>query len=83
MFKNSPNFSVKAIRQFGANFVACQLATGERRWYIFGWYLAPGDGTTIQDVEVVIVEWPRRADMILKGDFNMHPESMGGWVRDE
>ena len=45
-----PTFAVEAIFQFGANFIMCQMATGGRRWYIVGCYLAPGDDTTIQDV---------------------------------
>ena len=39
----SPAFAVEAIFQFGANVIACQLETGERRWYIIGCYLALGD----------------------------------------
>ena len=33
-YRDSPTFTVEAIHQFGANVIACQLATGERRWYI-------------------------------------------------
>ena len=28
LYQDSPNFAVEVIRQFGANFVMCQLATG-------------------------------------------------------
>ena len=31
LYLDSPNFSVKAIHQFGANVIMCQLATWERR----------------------------------------------------
>ena len=31
---DSSAFAVEAIHQFGANVIVCQLATGERRWYI-------------------------------------------------
>ena len=31
---------VEAVQQFGPNSVGFQLATGERRWYIVGCYLA-------------------------------------------
>ena len=31
LYQDSPNVAVEAIRQFGVNVIACQLATGERR----------------------------------------------------
>ena len=37
----SPLFAVEAVCQFGPNVVSFQLATGARRWYIIGCYLAP------------------------------------------
>ena len=46
-YRDSLVFAVKEIRQFGANFITCQMATGERCWYIVGCYLDPGDGITI------------------------------------
>ena len=38
-YRDYPNFSVEAIRQFGANIIACQLEMGERSWY---WSRAAG-----------------------------------------
>ena len=58
-YRYSPNFAVKVICQFGANVIVCQLVTRERLWYVVGCYLAPGDGTTIRDVEVEMAERPR------------------------
>ena len=46
-YHNSLTFAVKAIRQFGANIIAGQMEIGERRWYIVGCYLSPGNVTTI------------------------------------
>ena len=54
-YQDSPNFAVEAIRQFGVNVIACQLATGERRWYIFGYYLASGDETRTWGMEAVMI----------------------------
>ena len=71
------------IRQFGVNVIARQLAMGERRCYIVGCYLAPGDGATIRDVEVALSEWPRETDMIVAGDLNVDLERPGGRGRDE
>ena len=42
-YRPSPHFVVEAVRQFGPNIVGFQLATGARRWYIIGCYLAPDD----------------------------------------
>ena len=46
-YRPSPLFAVEAVRQFGPNIVSFQLATGARRWYIIGCYLAPDDTLTI------------------------------------
>ena len=43
LYRPSPHFAVEAMRQFGPNVVGFQLATGARRWYIIGCYLAPDD----------------------------------------
>ena len=61
----------------------CQLATEERRWYIVGYYLAPGDGTTIRDVEAEMGEQPRGAELIVAGDLNADLERTGGRGRDK
>ena len=37
----APHFAVEVVKKFGSNIIGFQLATGERRWYIFGCYLAP------------------------------------------
>ena len=44
---------------------------GERRWYIVGCYLAPGDGTNIRDVETAMAENPRGTELIVAGDLNV------------
>ena len=48
--RTAPHFAVEAIQQFGTHVVGFQLATGERRWYIVGCYLAPDDTLTIESV---------------------------------
>ena len=40
-YRPAPHFAVEAVQQFGPNIAVFQLATGERRWYIMGCYLAP------------------------------------------
>ena len=82
-YRDSPVFSVEAIRQFGANVILCQLATGERRWYIVGSYLVTGDRTTTRDVEAAMAEKPRGEELIVAGDLNAELGKEGGRGRDE
>ena len=44
----SPHFMVEAVRKYGPNVIGFQLATGARRWYIVGCYLAPNDTLSIE-----------------------------------
>ena len=74
---NSPAFAVEAIRQLGANIIACQLETRGRLWYTVGYYLAPGDRTTIRDVEAAMVEQKRVTDFIVEVELNMDLEKAG------
>ena len=69
-YRDSPNFSVEVIRQFSANVIACQLATGEWRWYIVGCYLTLVERVTIQDVEAAMKECPRGMEIVVTGDLN-------------
>ena len=75
--RDSPVFAVQAICQFGTNIITCQLTTGERRWYIVGCYLAPGDGTNIRDMEAAIAEKPRGAELIVAGNLNAELRKTG------
>ena len=82
-YQNSPVFAVKAIRQFGVNVIARQLATWERRWYTVGCYLAPGDRTTIRDVEAAMSDKPRGTELIVVGDLNVELGKTGIRGREE
>ena len=42
-YRDSTVFTVKAIRQFGANVIMCHLEMRKRRWYIVRFFLAPSD----------------------------------------
>ena len=59
------------------------MATGERRWYIFGCYLASGDRITIWDVEAAMKKCPRGAELIVAGDLNADLERTVVRVRDK
>ena len=47
-YRPAPNLAVEAVRKFGPNVIGFQLATGARRWYIVGYYLAPEDTSTME-----------------------------------
>ena len=61
---------MEAVRQFGLNVVSFQLATGARRWYIIGCYLAPDDTSTIESVIAALKERPRGTALVVAGDLN-------------
>ena len=66
----APHFAVEAVQKFGPNVVGFQLATGGRRWYIVGCYLALDDTLTIESVVAALKERPRGAKLLVAGDFN-------------
>ena len=39
--RSEPHLVVEAVEKFGPNVLGFQLATGARRWYIVGVYIAP------------------------------------------
>ena len=47
-----------------------QLATGARRWYIIGSYLAPDDTSTIESVVAALKERPKGTALVVAGDLN-------------
>ena len=62
-FRPAPHFAVEAVQQFGPNFIGLQLATGARRWYIVGCYLAPDDISMIERVVEVLREGPKGVEL--------------------
>ena len=45
--RTAPHFAVEEVGKYGPNVIGFQLATGARRWYIVGCYLAPNNTSTI------------------------------------
>ena len=74
---------VEAVEKFGPNVIGFQLATGARRWYIVGVYLAPEDTTTMERVSEAIQSKPRGAELLVVGDFNVDLASPEGDRREE
>ena len=58
------------MRKFGPNVIGFQLATGARRWYIMGCYLAPNETSTIERVVKALRDRPKGAELLVAGDLN-------------
>ena len=71
-YRSGPNFAVEAVTKFGPNVIGFQIATGARRWYIVGCYLAPNDTSTMERVVEALRSQPRGAELLVAGDFNVN-----------
>ena len=63
---------MEAVQQFGPNVKGFQLATGARRWYIVGCYLAPDNTSKIERVVEALRERPKGAELLVAGDLNIN-----------
>ena len=61
---------MEAVEKFGPNVLGFQVATGERRWYIVGAYIAPEYEEMMERVVAAIGRKPRGAEMMVACDFN-------------
>ena len=61
---------MEAFQANGENVVRFQLASGDRRWYIVGYYLAPDDALTIEDVVTAIGKQTWWSMLLVVRDFN-------------
>ena len=62
---------MEVVREYGPNALSFEVATGVRRWYIIGCYLAPDDAETIERVFTALGDIPRGTALIVEGDLNM------------
>ena len=69
-YRPLPLFEVEAVQDYGPNVLSFKVATGARRWYIIGCYLAPDDAETIERVVTALGEKPRGTALIVAGDLN-------------
>ena len=77
------HFNLEAIFLHGPNIVRSYLASGGKWWYVVGGYLALDDYFTIEDVVAAIIQRPRRAALMVAGDFNSNLAAPEGNSRDE
>ena len=76
-------FAVEAVQQFGPNVIGFQLATGARRWYIVGCYLAPDNTSTIERVVEALKERPKGAELLVAGELIINLEALEGNPREK
>ena len=58
---------MEAVRQYRSNAMSFELATGARRWYIIGCYLAPDDTLTIERVVATLKDRPKGTALVVEG----------------
>ena len=68
-------FEVEAIREYRPNVLSFEVATGARRWYIIGCYLAPDDAQTIERVVTALGYQPRGTALLVVEDLNTDLEA--------
>ena len=61
---------MEAVREYGPNVLSFEVATGGRRWYIIGCYLAPDDARKIERVVTAMGDQPRGTALLVAGDLN-------------
>ena len=70
LYRLSPLFAVEAVREYGPNVMSFEVATGARRWYIIGCYLAPDDNLTIERVVAALRDRPKGTVLVVAGGLN-------------
>ena len=76
---STPHFVVEAVERCGTNVMGFQVATGERRWYIIGAYIAPEDDETMERVVAAIGKKPRGGELMVTGDSNANIKAPEGY----
>ena len=69
-YRPSPLFELEAVREYRLNVLSFKVATGARRWYIIGCYLAPDNAETIERVVTALGDVPKGTALIVAGDLN-------------
>ena len=69
-YRLSSLFTVEEVREYGPNVISFEVATGRRRWYIIGFYLALNGAWTIERVVTAMGDQPRGTALVVAGDFN-------------
>ena len=73
-YRPSPLFVVENVREIGPNVMSFEVATGARRWYIIGCYLAPNETSTIGRVVTALGDRPKGTALVVAVDLNTDME---------
>ena len=65
---------MEAVREYRPNVMSFEVATGARRWYIIGCYLAPDAVATIERVVTALGDRPKGTALVVARDLNMDLE---------
>ena len=74
---------MEVLQTYGENVVSFQLALGDLQWFIIGYYLAPDNSATIEDVFTAISQRPWGAMLLVVSDFSTNLAAPEGWEWDE
>ena len=66
-YRPSSLLAVEEVREYGPNVISFEGATGRRRWYIIGCYLAPEDARTIERVVTALGDQPHGTALVVAG----------------
>ena len=80
-YRPSQLFAVEAVREYGPNIMSFEVATGARRWYIIGCYIAPDDTSTIERVVAVLMDRPKGTALVVAGNLNTNLEDAVNYQR--
>ena len=83
LYWTAKHFYLEEFQAYGENVVSSQLASGYRRWYIVGCYLAPDDASTVEDVVADIGKQHQGGALLMLVDFNTSLVAPEGQERDE
>ena len=78
-----PHFLVEAVQKYRPNVIGFQLATGTRRWYIVGCYLAPNYTLTIERFVKALRDRPKGTELLVARDLNTNLVAPEGDRREE
>ena len=82
LYRAEENFSVESLHTYGPNVVSFQMASGDKWWYIAGYYLDPDDASTIEDIFTAIRKQPQGDALLVVGDFKTNLAAPEGRERN-
>ena len=79
LYRAVEKFSVEALETYGADLARFQLALGNMWWFILGYYLAPYNASTMENIVAAISKRPRGTALLVVRNFNTDLAASEGW----